>query len=644
MSTQNTTTIKSNDDSSKGKIIKHKKDKGFQDILFIPQKGQVVFLEADSHTKLQDGEKDTATDKIKHYLADKIIDEIAELKDATNEECLKIVNKYLFGQEELDITPLSQAYSDDLKFTECISLVEKEAIMVANEFLEQIDEEYVETVIDNIEEKIKNKVTDFLEDYKIEGSKEAKAEKKKRVLDEKLDKKIRSKCLEKLAPKVYRQEIKDNKGASGETKKMVYDAAKELVKHVELPDEIEEFIDGTKVDLMASWEESYAFCEGKRDFNKQADKDAILELFDNDPFSQDDAHEIVRGVRDLWYKKETEKEFLDNFKTKTYTAEAIYISTQLRNNFKELIHNEPVPPNVFTATAEGALMRFTAKASGKVESNLSAGKIINASGEASAKFALAEGKAEMQYYIPNENGYHAQLKLKKRIENINWDSLPEVTIDNSLVYPANFHFDSSFIAPHTAKGLVGQVSSLLESTRMSGGKILGLDIVGHTDAVGADEYNQKLGLQRAEAAYAFLKGDYVGLAYFFQQGIWTEEHLKFMQAYVYAKNNNSLIRDLSAGSLEIKRDLPNLTDAIINPDLLSYSIISFERHIGLLKDNYGQSYEDLANSSVQTPLADLDMPKFKDGLVYLKGYSNDYIIHLLEIYRDSLCNGLLGEK
>lgn len=56
-----------------------------------------------------------------------------------------------------------------------------------------------------------------------------------------------------------------------------------------------------------------------------------------------------------------------------------------------------------------------------------------------------------------------------------------------------FGFDSARIVPETATMLAGLSTQLLDA------EIYGAGIVGHTDAVGEDQYNVRLSLSRAEA-------------------------------------------------------------------------------------------------------------------------------------------------
>lgn len=76
----------------------------------------------------------------------------------------------------------------------------------------------------------------------------------------------------------------------------------------------------------------------------------------------------------------------------------------------------------------------------------------------------------------------------------------QVTFDSGLLYD----FDSDRVRADAAANLRQLASSLEKYPRTD------VLIVGHTDATGADDYNTRLSLQRAESAARFLMGEGVG--------------------------------------------------------------------------------------------------------------------------------------
>lgn len=65
-----------------------------------------------------------------------------------------------------------------------------------------------------------------------------------------------------------------------------------------------------------------------------------------------------------------------------------------------------------------------------------------------------------------------------------------------------FDFDKSVVKPQ-GKAELKRIAGVIESQGMSVGDI---DVVGHTDSIGTDAYNQALSVRRAEAVKAFLVG------------------------------------------------------------------------------------------------------------------------------------------
>lgn len=70
----------------------------------------------------------------------------------------------------------------------------------------------------------------------------------------------------------------------------------------------------------------------------------------------------------------------------------------------------------------------------------------------------------------------------------------------------HFNFDKSDLL-QSEIGRVRSVINELRKIQRDGGVIVGANIVGHTDSIGTDEYNMKLGMRRAKALAAFLKAN-----------------------------------------------------------------------------------------------------------------------------------------
>lgn len=79
---------------------------------------------------------------------------------------------------------------------------------------------------------------------------------------------------------------------------------------------------------------------------------------------------------------------------------------------------------------------------------------------------------------------------------------PVVVMPTQVVFQAEtlFDFDRSVIKPEGRRVLDGFVTSL----NGSGARYDTVIVIGHTDSVGTDAYNQRLGLRRAEAVKAYM--------------------------------------------------------------------------------------------------------------------------------------------
>ncbi len=83
---------------------------------------------------------------------------------------------------------------------------------------------------------------------------------------------------------------------------------------------------------------------------------------------------------------------------------------------------------------------------------------------------------------------------ERLVEVIEINDLPSLDLE---IY---FAYDSSTIAPEAVGGLV-QLGRALSDSRLSEADLL---VSGHTDAIGSDEYNQKLSEERAQSVKRFL--------------------------------------------------------------------------------------------------------------------------------------------
>ncbi|MCG8697689.1 MAG: hypothetical protein MI922_06510, partial [Bacteroidales bacterium] len=620
------------EDSSKEVTTEVPKPTTLHEILLVPSTGECLFIDGKNYDLLQNGSDDNE----QPYLIDKALENIS---GENQQEKLKEFNKILFGDEPDDYVALihKDEYEQKAKFIEVISIKERTSLLVSHSFIEKIKEKDRNYAL--IIESVNSNTDDIFKDYRVteENKKDGEEE---GDLSLELDKKIRAAYLKKWHRRIANKEEKENYNSDGKT---ASENAKKLIDKVEFPKDIKEFIEGTKVNITGKWEKSVAVAEGKRDWCNKEEKKAIIELLKKNKFNQDDASVVLRSIRDLWGKKNPGDpsneytDFADNIKS-DYDTKNLYEDKSKRKELRKKIEDQKVPPQVWNASVSGSVLRATAKASGSIKSDISKGELLKAEGKASAEAMLAEGKVKMGYYIPNDKGFHAHFHLKFREENITYE---ELEVNYSDEYPANFYFDSSFINAQTAIGIKQQLMAIA-SAKGSGDKVIGLDIVGHTDAVGTSSYNRELGLRRAMAAFDFIKRDYIGLSHMFQKREWGKDHVEYMQAVIHLSNQSQSMFLSERSAREIEMNLPTLREAMNDPEKLlqkPIQTITFEEHHYALKSNY-EEYNSLCQKSIDdSNTLNLGDTKFKKNLC--NGFNNSYVIKLIKTYHENLCREIL---
>lgn len=132
--------------------------------------------------------------------------------------------------------------------------------------------------------------------------------------------------------------------------------------------------------------------------------------------------------------------------------------------------------------------------------------------------AIAEGSGK-QPYVTNEKGVVVRVNDRQGrcVRTVDWTEetatkecdphlFPEpveaapVYEQHSLSANALFAFDSAEI---TAEGMT-QLQALGDKIRAKGAQVVDIDIIGHTDSMGPEEYNQQLSMRRATAMKDFL--------------------------------------------------------------------------------------------------------------------------------------------
>lgn len=101
----------------------------------------------------------------------------------------------------------------------------------------------------------------------------------------------------------------------------------------------------------------------------------------------------------------------------------------------------------------------------------------------------------------NDESYHNTLEEALACN----DATQAYTVVNVGIL-VHFDFDKSALL-QSEVGRVRSVLNDIRKIRRDGGVIVGARIVGHTDSIGTEDYNQALGMRRAKALAAFLKAN-----------------------------------------------------------------------------------------------------------------------------------------
>lgn len=144
-------------------------------------------------------------------------------------------------------------------------------------------------------------------------------------------------------------------------------------------------------------------------------------------------------------------------------------------------------------TATGAIIGAVAGAiignnTGRAGSNTAIGAIVGAGAGAAIGHSMDEQEREMKAKLAEQERQH-QVEIERAREDV-----LKVTMSNEVM----FDFGRAEIKPSFGKTL-NNVADVLQ--RYSNSRIV---VVGHTDSVGSDSYNQQLSEKRAEAVVAYL--------------------------------------------------------------------------------------------------------------------------------------------
>jgi len=174
----------------------------------------------------------------------------------------------------------------------------------------------------------------------------------------------------------------------------------------------------------------------------------------------------------------------------------------------------------YKAESGVSMMRYYAGAGSEADFNLKEGK-LSLKGDGRIDYTVLDAKAKTELQIPSKEGF--ELKISNYRGNRNGvEGDDGIQTNESPIPAANFDFDRSFLLPDFIKTLKAVETEVLSDDTAR------LRLVGHTDAVGSNSYNDLLSERRVQSVYAFINNDVDAWMKLRQTEGWSLKELKSM--------------------------------------------------------------------------------------------------------------------
>ncbi|WP_075602397.1 OmpA family protein [Saccharicrinis aurantiacus] len=279
-----------------------------------------------------------------------------------------------------------------------------------------------------------------------------------------------------------------------------------------------QFISDESYELCDSWianfNKEHATAKGRNEKKKEK----LLALLEQKDFEIDEAERAFVYIDDLW--DDAESSDIKNGKTPKDVAD----SNRTKNALISKVKAATLPPVYWDCSSGAQLMRYAVKSDASFAVDLSKG-VIKAGVTAEADYALAQGKANIDGYLPNDKGFEMAFNaiVRKQIFK---------PIDAQIGgedLPCYFYFDNSLVTPYA---LASACQFLTDKSKVKIDSYI-VQVVGHTDKPGTESYNLSLSDRRAKAMYAFLSNDMLALFDFVKDKTWGIEEKQYMLAAIY---------------------------------------------------------------------------------------------------------------
>jgi len=220
-----------------------------------------------------------------------------------------------------------------------------------------------------------------------------------------------------------------------------------------------------------------------------------------------------------------------------------------RNVYQEqlkLLTARPVPPAIWTASADANFMRWSFEAKAGIEFDLQQGK-LSAGASAEFDFALAEAKLAGSVFFPHDQGIHATCTLPTRTKKQQWD--PFVGAIDKRIF---FDIDSEFLYLEDVQNLAHAFRHW-DTLRNTVNNNYRLMVVGHASLTGDATYNQHLSARRAYMTYGFMTRNADIWLSMFQRGIWDGDQRTAMRDAITNHSSISVSGVISLHSIGDKK-------------------------------------------------------------------------------------------
>ena len=258
--------------------------------------------------------------------------------------------------------------------------------------------------------------------------------------------------------------------------------------------------------------------------DKTYKRDHIIELLEkeDDQFGHHDWNKVMLGIKNLWG---------DTHETFVSDIEGLYKKAPLNISDREALitklKEQALPSPWIDFSAGAQLMRYSANCGGTADFNYADGNVKLAYA-ADAKLSLAEASSKLDIYLPDQAGQNLVFNMVETIECYEFEERGSAAaIDNNQPL---FLDDNTMLLPASIVTVVGQVKNLKfdQLSQLDPNKEFLIQVVGHTDATGSVEYNQKLGQSRANAVQAFFTNNHAAWTKNFKDGMWGDEEREMM--------------------------------------------------------------------------------------------------------------------